>query len=43
MENQMTNRAEVKDFIKGMTVLELSNLIKELEKELSEETNEKEI
>ena len=30
----MTNKAEVKDFIKGMTVLELSELIKELEEEL---------
>jgi len=30
----MTNKAEVKDFIKGMTVLELSELIKELENEL---------
>ncbi|HRQ71125.1 MAG TPA: 50S ribosomal protein L7/L12 [bacterium] len=30
----MTNKAEVKDFIKGMTVLELAELIKELETEL---------
>ena len=30
----MTNKAEVKDFIKGMTVLELAELIKELENEL---------
>jgi len=30
----MTTKAEVKDFIKGMTVLELSELIKELEDEL---------
>lgn len=30
----MTSKAEVKDFIKGMTVLELSELIKELEEEL---------
>jgi len=30
----MTNKAEVKDFIKGMTVLELSELITELEEEL---------
>jgi large subunit ribosomal protein L7/L12 len=30
----MTNKAEVKEFIKGMTVLELSELIKELENEL---------
>ena len=30
----MTNKAEVKDFIKGMTVLELAELIKELEEEL---------
>ncbi|MGI6393954.1 MAG: 50S ribosomal protein L7/L12 [bacterium] len=30
----MTTKAEVKDFIKGMTVLELAELIKELEEEL---------
>jgi large subunit ribosomal protein L7/L12 len=30
----MTNKAEVKDFIKGRTVLELAELIKELENEL---------
>ena len=30
----MTSKADVKDFIKGMTVLELSELIKELEEEL---------
>ncbi len=30
----MTTKADVKDFIKGMSVLELSELIKELEEEL---------
>jgi len=30
----MANKAEVKEFIKGMTVLELSELVKELEEEL---------
>ncbi|HNW82486.1 MAG TPA: 50S ribosomal protein L7/L12 [bacterium] len=30
----MTNKADVKEFIKGMTVLELAELIKELETEL---------
>ncbi len=30
----MTTKADVKEFIKGMTVLELSELIKELEDEL---------
>jgi large subunit ribosomal protein L7/L12 len=34
MERTMTTKADVKDFIKGMSVLELSELIKELEEEL---------
>jgi large subunit ribosomal protein L7/L12 len=34
MESKMTTKADVVEFIKGMTVLELSELIKELEDEL---------